>query len=897
MTSRLQHRPPRMAVKFFRWYCRQDRQEELEGDLEETYYRSLNAGKPVAIANILFWWNVLRCFRAYASRRSIFYQGSNNFYSMLTNYLKVIGRNFARQKAYAILNVSGLAIGVAACMLIGIYIHFETSFEQFHKQADRIYRLTVHYTSPSGYDTHFARVDTDWINAIPTEIPEVQRLIRFQNHEPKFVRIGQEKFRQENAFVTDSDVFEVFDFPFVSGDQSTALQAPFSVVISETLAARYFGNEHPLGQEIHIVGYWSTDETAYKVTGVMKDLPPNTHMPVDMLISFRNEAERSWWAYTYLLFQPGTDPTTVSSKIDAMAIKVNGENALDGTEFVLQPLPDIHLHSSLAREVQPNGSAAYVRTFAVVGIAVLALAIINFMNLSSAMAMARAKEIGVRKVLGAAHRQVIGYSFTESFLFSLAATAIGGGMAFLAFPFFRDLTGTEHLLSPVATLSGVVAVCLLAGFFGGVYPAFVLSAFQPANIIRSGKSLATLQRRRGFDIKKGLIMLQFAISILLIGSALVARQQFIFLNEKNLGLSKDQVVAMPGVPDTVKDKFKLFKEALTGLAGIEGVSACLEVPSREIRDGGLVMAEGMHDNADNAPSMDIQVIDHDFIDVMGVELLAGETLPASLTYEPIPPLTGGDDVAEYLISKRRAYILNETALHAIGWQKPEEALGKNIEWSQGTYKLARGPVVGIVKDFHQESLKNKVDPVLMVFEPLWLRTFLVKINTHDVSSTLNTIEGVWSQLFPKYPFEYFFIDELYDNLYKNERQQLHLLYLLSGLAITIAFIGLFGLVAYSLKTKTKEIAIRKVMGASLSSLVRLIGKEYAWVMVMGGAVAVPLSYYLVGRWLEEFAYRIEVGPEWYLVTLGFIGLVLLLTVVFHTVRGASANPAQTLREE
>tara|TARA_R110000737_G_scaffold286811_1_gene293325 strand:+ start:5699 stop:8389 length:2691 start_codon:yes stop_codon:yes gene_type:complete len=895
--SHEKHFPPPLALKFFRWYCRKDRLEELEGDLEESFYVLLHVGKAPGLAKLIYWWNVIRCFRSYAFKRSATYT-STNTYSMLTNYLKVIRRNFSKQRAYALLNITGLAIGLAAFILITIYLHFETSFENFHTKSDQIYRLTVHYTSPSGYDTHFARVDADWINGIPEEIPEAEKLIRFQNHEPKFVRIGEEKFRQDNAFVTDKDVFEVFNFPLTKGDAKTALAEPLSIVISEAVAEKYFANEDPMGKEIFITGYWSTDETVYKVTGVMKNLASNTHLPVDMLISFRNEAERSWWAYTYVLFQKGTDMVSVQGKLEAMAIKINGDQALQGTEFVFQPLSDIHLHSNLAREIKPNGSITYVKIFLLVAILILALAIINFMNLTSAMSIARSKEIGVRKILGAGSQQIVFYSLTESVLFSMAAAGLGLALAFLALPVFNELTGTENLLPPLVLVAVLFGVAVVTGLLGGFYPAFVLSSFKPVNIIKTSKAFSIGKKTGRFSIKRVLISLQFGISILLIASAMIARQQFVFLNEKNLGMEKDQVIALPGVPDTVKDKFKLFKDKLDGQPGIKGVSACLEVPSREIRDGGTVTAEGIQENVDDAPSMDIQVIDHDFIDVMGMELLAGEPLPKSLAYEPLPQLTGANnDVEEYLLSKRRAYILNETAMHAIGWQTPEEAIGKNVDWNQGTYKLAKGPVVGVVKDFHQETLKNKVDPIIMVFEPLWLRTFLVKLETNDVASTMSVIEGAWNELFPKYPFEYQFLDDLYNNLYKNERQQLQLLYLLSGLAITIAFIGLFGLIAYSLKTRVKELAIRKVMGANFTSLIRLIGKEYLLVMLAGAALAIPLSYFWVSKWLENFAYRIDISVMSYLITLAGICLLLMATVALQTIKTTGNNPADTLREE
>lgn len=888
--------PPKWATRMFRWYCRPDRLEELEGDLEESFYRSLYAGKPLWQARTHYWWNVIRCFRGYAYGRPA---SSNNyiFYPMLTNYLKVIVRNFRKQWFYSVLNISGLAIGVAAFLLIAIYVHFETSFDQFHPRSEDIYRLTVHYSSPSGYNTHFARVDQDWTKDIPKEIPEVQKLIRFQNHTPKYIRIGQEKFRHDYAFSTDKDVFEMFGFTLLEGDPNTALEAPLSVVISEKLAQKYFPGTEALGKEVFVTGYWTPEETVHKVTGVMKDLPLNTHLPVDMLFSFRNEQERSWWAYTYLRFQPGADPAAVSRKIDAMAVKVNGENALDGTEFVLQPLTGIHLHSNLAREIIPNGSFTYVRIFAAVGVFILALVVINFMNLSGAMSMARAREMGMRRILGAARRQIVVYSLTESLLCSLIAALAGLVTAILFLPTLHAVTGAQNLMLPLYLAALVAGLAVLTGLLGGLYPAVVISGFRPAHIIKSGKPLPTLKHGRVFSVKQMLLSLQFAISILLIGSALVARKQFIFMNEKNLGLEKEQVVAIAGVPDTVKDKFKLFKDRLEDRPGIKGVSACLEVPSREIRDGGRVTAEGIQENADDAPSADIQVIDHDFPELMGLQYLAGESIPESLTYEPLPVFEFNGDVETYLAEKRRAYIINETALYTIGWKSPEEAIGKDIQFNVGSYQLQKGPVVGVVKDFHQETLKNKVDPVIMTFEPLWLRTFLVKLETENISESLQAVEAAWNELFPLYPFEYSFLDELYGRLYENEQRQLQLLYGLSGLAVIIAFTGLFGLVAYSLKTRVKEIAIRKVLGAGLPALVRLVSREYLLIMLVGAVAAIPLSCFWVGKWLENFAYRIDIAAGSYVITMAGIGLLLLVTVALHTLRSGAANPAETLREE
>lgn len=800
-------KPPKNAVRLFRWYCSHDREEELLGDLEELYYDALARGTSSRLAKWQFWWNVVRCCKPYAFKNKLTKPSrSSNPIPMLHNYFKVITRSFKKNQSHNLLNLTGLAVGFAAFILVMIYVNYERSFENFHSKAEHINRLTVHYFSENGYDTHFARVNDDWVNTIPEEIPEVRHLIRFQNHEPKFVSIGESKFTQENAYTTDAAVFEVFDFELLQGDKQTALIEPYSVVISQALALKYFGTSDVLGQEINITRYWMAEEERYKITGLMKDLPSNTHLPVEMLTSYRNEDERTWWAYTYLLLQEGADLSSVKKKVMALLVKNNGEEALKGTDYVLQPMKDIHLQSDLAREIKPNGSIAYVRIFFGVAIFILLIAMINFMNLSSAIALGRAKEIGLRKVLGSSYKQLIYFSLTESVLFSLIAAVAGCCLAFIAFPHFKEIIAVENLLDWPSLAGIMLCLALTIGLISGFYPAFVLSFVTPISILKSNKSLSIVKGQRGISFKKALVTGQFAICILLVGSAFIGRQQFAYISSKNLGITKDQVIAIQSVPDTVKDKFEVFKNELSQKPGIVGVSACLEVPSREIRDGGNVDVDGMNLDKENLPSMDIQVIDHDFVDLMGLELLAGEALPKSLTYAPLPNFDSTTSVKEYLLDKRRAYIINETAMQKIGWQHPEEAIGQQMSWTQGNYVLQKGPIVGVVKDFHQETLKNTIDPLIMVFEPLWLRTFLVKVDNEQINLALPQIESTWNELFPLYPYEYVFLDELFEKLYKNERKQLQLLYTLSGLAILIAFMGLFGLVAYSLKTRNQIMA-------------------------------------------------------------------------------------------
>lgn len=442
----------------------------------------------------------------------------------------------------------------------------------------------------------------------------------------------------------------------------------------------------------------------------------------------------------------------------------------------------------------------------------------------------------------------------------------------------------------------MLAISLVTGVISGFYPAIVLSSLAPINIIKTNKSLSLAKDNKRFNFKKIMVTSQFAICILLIGTAFTARQQFLYLNQKNLGMNNEQVLALPAVPDVVKDKFKTFKDELLKKSGIVGVSACLEVPSREIRDGGNVEYEGMTGPKEDAPSMDIQVIDHNFIEVMGMKFLAGESLPKVPDDEPIPEFEGPESIQAYLMSKNRSYLINETAMKKMGWNNPEEAIGKNISWTNISYGLQKGPIVGVVADYHQETLKNVVDPVVMVFEPVWLRTFLIKLSTAQIRNSVAEIEQTWNQLFPQYPFDYVFVDELYEKLYKSESQQLQLLYVLCGLAIVIAFLGLFGLVAYTLRTRTKEIAVRQIFGADAVMLIGLLSKEYIVVVITAALVAIPISYYFISGWLEDYAYRIDISWGNYILTLFLILIILLGTITFHTLKGTKTNPIDSLRE-
>ena len=816
---------------------------------------------------------------------------------VLGEYLKIVARNFYRNRSYAILNLLGLAVGFTVFMLAVAYVYFETHFESFHHKADRIYRATYRYAPPGDYQTHWARIPFDYINELPKEVPGVKTLVRFQNHARKYFRVGEEKFRPEHAYVTDKNVFSVFDFKLVAGNANRALAEPYSIVISESLAAQYFGDQDPLGKEMFVIGDLDSAETLHHITGVMKDLPLNTHLPVDMLISFKDEGERTGWAYTYVLLEEGIRISQIQASMPAFIRKNSNEQQAKNDAIIFQALRNIHLESNLAREIIPNGKGFYVRVVGFAGILILVVAVINFMNLSSAMSLGRAREIGMRKLLGASRGQLIYYLMMESVVNHIVALSIGAGIAHLVFPYFQGFLALEFLPDIGWFAAAMTAVAIALGLVAGIYPVVLLTSLKPVVALKTTAAMALFGKEKPLSLKRVMVAFQFGISILLIGSALIAYNQFQYLMNKDLGMQREQIIAIPGVPDQVKARFETFRDRLIGQPGILGVSACMEVPSREIRDAGPVLIEGVNSDPTQAPIMDIQIIDDDFPMLLGLNFVAGGNFTPASDSDPVPEFTDGLTLQSYLLNQEREYLINEAAMRQLGWSSPEEAIGQRISWSIGNLALSPGPIRGVIQDFHQESLKNKVDPIVMVKEPLWLRTFLMKVETQKTAASLAKISKVWNDLFPFYPMEYHFLDELYENLYKGERVQVQLLFILSGLAILIAFIGLVGLVAYALKTRTREIAVRKVLGASIGDLIGLMSREYIIVLLIGGAMAIPLSLYGVKEWLSGFAYRVDISPASYAIALSLIVVLLVVTVGLQTFRAARLNPADTLRDE
>ena len=884
------YEPPKRWMRFLRWFCADRFLEEIEGDLLEWYQHEVETNGEQH-ARRKFKRQLFPYLRPYFFRKQILSPSISP--AVLTNYLKIVVRSFKRNKWTAGLNLLGLALGFAVFILIGVYVQYESNFENFHSKADRIYRPTMKTESGQDFTVHWARIPWDFINHLPDEIPEIEHLIRFQNQDRRYVKIGEEKFQPKHAYVTDADVFEVFDFSLVAGNSKTALVEPNSVVITQKLAQQYFGHEQVVGEQFTITSDMSDTPVDYKITGVMKDLPSNTHLPVEMLLSFANEQERRGWAYIYTLLAPGANMDAVEAKLPTFMANHVEPDRLGSMQLVFQPLPDIHLTSNLAREITPNGSALYVRIFALVALFILAIAIINFVNLNSALAVGRAKEMGVRKVLGASRGHTRFYAFTEAVVYNLSALMLGVALAAIVFPSFQQLTGVNFIGN--IWLYGVILIAIAfgSGLIAGIYPAAVLNRLQLATVVKAPKVLRVSGLK--VDVRRLLVGLQFGIAILLIGCAWVAYQQLKYIENRNLGMAKAQILAMDDVPDPVTAGYMAFREECMKLPGVQQVAACMQVPSSAIRDSGPVLVKGKNEDASEAPYMDMQVIDPDFMEMMQMELVAG-TIP-EFQLNSTPNLSEDYTLIDYINDQPRSYLINEEAMEQLGWQDPSEAIGQEISWSIGPFQLAMGPVTGVVKNFHQESLKNKIDPVLLTYDPIWLRTFMVKVETQNLDGTLADIGGIWSQHFPNYPFEYHFLDELFNQLYQSERVQLRLLSAFSLLSILIAILGLFSLVAYHLQTRLKEIAIRKVLGANVFGLIQMISKDYIWLVLIGGILAIPLTYIGIQRWLENFAYTVPIAPIWFVLPLIGVILLLLIVIGFQTLRSSRINPSELLRQE
>jgi putative ABC transport system permease protein len=810
---------------------------------------------------------------------------------MLKNYLKIALRNLLRHKGYSLINVAGLAVGIACCLLILLYVQDELAYDRHHEKAGQIYRAALDGRL-ADKDFHFAVSCAPLAVILPQELPEVLASTRLRNRSGVLVRSGEKRFTEDHIFYADSTVFGVFTFPLVQGDPKTALAHPNAIVLTVAMAAKYFGDENPIGKTLAL------DDQDYQITGVMQDAPRQSHFHPDFLAAMAtlpDSRDPSWLNnnfYTYLVLPANTSATEFEAKVATVVKKyvdpqVKAAVGIGFDEFVasggryryyLQRLPDIHLHSKLDVEIEANGDIKYLYIFSAIAVFILLIACINFMNLATARSANRAKEVGIRKVLGSFRSQLVQQFLSESILISVIALLIAIGLAELLLPFFNNLAAKQlqaDFLSGNPARFGLIGFALLVGIIAGSYPAFFLASFQPVSVLK-GK----LSRPGGTGsrwLRSGLVVFQFAISIALIAGTAVVQQQLQYVQRQNLGFDKEHVVVIQKA-GKLKQQSPAFKQELLRSPEVLNASAATEVPGRWFSNT-TVQPEGAP--PDRFELLWYLAADEDFVKTLGMKIIAGRNFSKAFSTDS------------------SAVILNETAVKRLGLT---EAVGKKIVLMGRTREESlKFTVIGVLKDFHFESLRQEIRP-LALFPQRALRErapgfVAVRLRPKNLPATLAFLENKWREFVPHHPFEYSFLDADFEALYRAEQRTGRIFGAFSALAILIACLGLFGLASFMTEQRTKEIGVRKVLGASVAQVVILLSKDFTRLVLIALMIAAPAAYLAMNRWLQDFAYRIEIS-WWVFALAGSVALfIALLTVSTQAIKAALANPVEALRYE
>ena len=809
---------------------------------------------------------------------------------MLKNYLKIALRNLKKHKAYTFINVFGLAFGMACCIAIALFVRDEVSYDRFVDDADRIYRVALD-VSLQGQEIRTAYTSRPLGPTLRTDFPEVEYATRLW-YDPAgsmVVRYGDRRFPEEAVFFADSNFFDVFALPFLQGDPQTALRDPFTIVLTASMARKYFGEENPMGRVLALREPSDRDIFEYTVTGVMADLPEQSHMAFDFLASYitqRQSRSQSWLGfgvYTYIKLREDAEAGAIEAKLPALFATYGGpqiQEAFDASladfeaagnhyRYVLQPLTDIHLYSNLEDELKPTGDARLVYLFVAIAVFVLLLACVNFVNLATARAARRTTEVGIRKTLGAQRFQLIGQFLAEAMLLSLLALVLAVTLVQLSAPLLSAVTGKTLTLTAADLLRYapiLLGLGLFAGLGAGVYPAFYLAAFQPLAVL---KHQGLGRRARLRDV---LVVFQFGIATALLACTAIVYTQMQYLLDKRLGFSPEQVVVIEGTE--VMRSREAFRQALRALPGVVRVTNASQVPGYHF-EGSYFRMAGAPDG--EVVPMDYTYASYDFVETLGLELVEGRSLSRDFATDSL------------------AVLLNETAVQQLGLDDP---IGQQLVWpGESTYTI-----IGVLKDFHITSLHQAIDAVALLGpdprntnRPNLLAAARLRVD--DLPETLATIETIWTQFAPQEPFVYAFLDQTFAQLYEAERRTSRLITFFAGLAILIACFGLFGLAAYMAEQRTKEIGIRKVFGATISGIVVLLSKDFARLVVVAIVLGAPLAYLTMQRWLEGFAYRVEMS-WWIFLIAGLAALAIALaTVSYQSIRAALADPVKALRYE
>ena len=801
------------------------------------------------------------------------------------NYLKIIYRQMKRSKAVSILNVAGMTLALLVSMGIYAYISHELSYDRYHAEADRVHRLTYRFQNAEGYDIHWARMNQSWVNQLETEFPEIQKLVRFQSFRTRDVSVGQDNYREQFAFATDPEVFELFDLEVVKGSREASLK-PYSTVLTETAARKYFGDKEPLDATIRVTNDMGEKES-YKVVAVIKDPPANTHLPIHLLTSINREEDRRGSAYTYVLLDEYADINELNAKITDFALAQEDRQEGDILTVQLQPLTDIHLHSHLSREIVANGDVQNLVIFGLVGFFLMVIASVNFINLNMVRSMDRLKEFSLRKTLGAAQWEHLAYLTYDALVFCMTSAVIATVIFFVGMPSFEQFLGHGLVFEPVKLLVFIMVCVLMITGLSAVLASIPLLGVLRKPLSRTiSYSSSYKSGARGF-----LLGLQFAAVLALVSSLIIIQRQFSYMTQQNLGFNSDQVIVLQDNNRTVMRQYDRLKSELMKFPEVQDVTAVMQVPSTAIRDQGTVT---LADDPSLAVAADIQVIDLNASKMLEMEFLAGTDLPAHLRQEMNTP----DSILwRDFTTKARGYLINESAAKRLGWQNPQEAIGQQINWSIGGISLNHGPVAGVIRDFHQESLAEEIRPLVMTYEPLWISNMLVKTKTDQVFAWHDRLELFWKEQFPDQPMQWSYLDEKLNQIYSSEKRQLTLITVFTTIAVFIAFVGLYVMIMYAVRRRLRELAIRQVLGSKWTDQLLLLGRGYLLIVLLSMVVAFPAVYWPMQSWMSGYAYHITLEGFAFLLAGALLLVILLLTLVFQVFKNRQTNPATVLAVE
>jgi putative ABC transport system permease protein len=865
--------PPKAFLNFFRWYCNPRFVDHIEGDLIEVYERRLRKMEKRK-ADLKFVIDVLLLFRPGIIRPPQGFQHENK-YGMYKNYLKITFRVFNREKMYSLINISGLALGFACCLLIYLFISDELSFDKFHNDGERVYRISGAYMRQGQWEPYASNA---WRTGelLKNNYSEIEQMVKIMPDNNTLFEYGDKKIQEERLAWVDANFLSVFNFPLIDGNPTEALKGPNKVVISETTAHKYFGDQPAVGKVFNLSDY----PINLEVSGVMTDMPSNSHFHFDFLIS--NETLKQvvgeglftnvgWDSqYLYVKLAPDANPAKMEATFPDFINKNLDFWKSTTFKLFMQPMLSIHLESNIGREIEPNGSLTRIYIFSVIAVFILVIACVNYMNLTTARSLRRAKEVGMRKVLGAKRPDLLGQFLTESFVMTVVAVFIAVGICYAVLPDFNQFAGKEisrYVLITPRIIAGLIVSLLVIALMSGLYPAVMLSSFRPLNSMKGAGSTG----KNGFVFRKGLVLLQFVISIGLITASAIVFKQWDYMKNKSLGINEDLVLTVP-LQTIDRRQIGSFTNELLANGSIKKAGySNMRMPGWIGNSTGYT-AEGVDADQEVNKSMKIIRIDYEFLPTVEAAIVDGRNFSRAFPADTVSSI-----------------ILNESAVAQLGWK---DAIGKWMQFGDNRFF-----VVGVVKDFHFESLHRKIPPTIFMFSMRSFNFAYLKVDGEDIPATLAHVSKTYEKFVTNRAFTYSFLNEDVDRQYVAEAKFTQVFTIFTVLAIIIACLGTFGLISFTAERKSKEIGIRKVLGASIGNVSFLLIKEFVILLGVASVIAWPITWYFLNDWMKEFIYRASIGVEPFVLATAIAGFIVIATTGFRAVKAALANPVNSLRDE